>query len=279
MKLKILYRGPLSGCNYDCPYCPFAKTRDTKDVLSKDRAQLKDFVKRIAQDHEGYTISVLFTPWGEALIHDWYREAMTEISRLDHAEKVAIQTNLSGPLDWLKETNREKLSLWTTFHPGQTNFSDFLTRCVRLNDMGVSYSVGIVGLKENFEIIPRLREALSKNTYLWINAYKREENYYSAQDIEFLTGIDPLFPVNLKNHPSRGRACRAGESAVLSINGEGDIRPCWFTPEFRGNIYRDRFQDILRPGDCPEEVCRCFIGYVHLYDTGLYEVFGNGVLE
>ena len=27
MNLSILYRGPLSSCNYACGYCPFAKRR------------------------------------------------------------------------------------------------------------------------------------------------------------------------------------------------------------------------------------------------------------
>ena len=31
--MKILYRGPLASCNYDCPYCPFAKRRDSTEQL------------------------------------------------------------------------------------------------------------------------------------------------------------------------------------------------------------------------------------------------------
>ena len=31
MNLSILYRGPLSSCNYGCEYCPFAKHRETRD--------------------------------------------------------------------------------------------------------------------------------------------------------------------------------------------------------------------------------------------------------
>ena len=39
--LRILYRGPLSSCNYGCPYCPFAKHHETAAELKVDRACCK----------------------------------------------------------------------------------------------------------------------------------------------------------------------------------------------------------------------------------------------
>ena len=33
LNLSILYRGPLSSCNYDCAYCPFAKQSDSAEEL------------------------------------------------------------------------------------------------------------------------------------------------------------------------------------------------------------------------------------------------------
>ncbi|MEU8270103.1 hypothetical protein AB0B89_23465, partial [Sphaerisporangium sp. NPDC049002] len=41
--LSILYRGPLASCDYDCPYCPFAKRRDSPARLREDRAALERF--------------------------------------------------------------------------------------------------------------------------------------------------------------------------------------------------------------------------------------------
>ena len=35
--MRILYRGPLASCNYDCPYCPFAKRRDSADQLRDEQ--------------------------------------------------------------------------------------------------------------------------------------------------------------------------------------------------------------------------------------------------
>jgi hypothetical protein len=44
LSLSILYRGPLSSCNYACGYCPFAKRRETAAELARDREALARFV-------------------------------------------------------------------------------------------------------------------------------------------------------------------------------------------------------------------------------------------
>ena len=41
MKLSILYRGPLSSCNYACDYCPFAKRKESYAQLEVDRRALE----------------------------------------------------------------------------------------------------------------------------------------------------------------------------------------------------------------------------------------------
>ena len=102
MNLSILYRGPLASCNYDCPYCPFAKRHDPPGALRADRAALERFVGWVAGE-TGTRISVLFTPWGEGLTRSWYRAALVRLSHLAHVERVAIQTNLSCRLDWVEE--------------------------------------------------------------------------------------------------------------------------------------------------------------------------------
>src|SRR4051794_19493451 len=147
MNLQILYRGPLSSCNYGCPYCPFAKRDETYAQLEGDRAALARFVEWITAQHE-VELSVLFTPWGEALIRRWYQQAIIDLTALPHVRKVAIQTNLSCRLDWVDECDREKLGLWCTYHPGETPRERFLAQCRTLDAMKVRYSVGVVGIKE-----------------------------------------------------------------------------------------------------------------------------------
>ena len=67
LSLPILYRGPLSSCNYDCWYCPFAKHHETATELNDDRQKLERFVEWVAKRDDSDQISIFFTPWGEAL--------------------------------------------------------------------------------------------------------------------------------------------------------------------------------------------------------------------
>ncbi len=273
--LTILYRGPLSSCNYACPYCPFAKRRESRAEQEADRLALARFVGWVAR--RTAPTSVFFTPWGEALVRHWYREALVELSRLEHVHRVAIQTNLHAPVDALRHADRQKLALWCTYHPGEVPRARFLRQCAKLDELGLDYSVGVVGLREHFDEIEALREALPASRYLWINAYKRSPGYYDVEDIARLARIDPHFSTNTIRHPSRGRRCRTGES-VVSVDGSGDMRRCHFVDEVIGNIYADEVTDALRPRPCPNATCGCHIGYVHMNDLGLYDVYAGGLL-
>lgn len=277
MSLSILYRGPLSSCNYACAYCPFAMRRESRAALARDRAQLERFVDWVA-GRTGNTTSVFFTPWGEALVRRCYRDAIVRLSRLPHVARVAAQTNLSCGLDWLEDCDRATVALWGTYHPSQVSRAKFVAKCRALDRMGVRYSVGVVGMKEHADEIAVLRSELDPGVYLWVNAYKREKDYYAEEHLRAFERIDPLFPINAVEHPSLGRDCRAGHT-VVSIDGDGDVRRCHFVREKIGNIYETGWERALVARRCPNDTCGCHIGYVHMDDLKLYEVFGDGVLE
>ncbi len=277
MKLSILYRGPLSSCNYGCEYCPFAKVRETAAEHQADEMALKQFVTWMA-NRTSDRLSVLFTPWGEALIHKRYQSALIQLSHLSQIEKVAIQTNLSGSLQWIKQCDVTRLGLWATFHPSEISRARFVEKCWELEKHRVRFSVGVVGLKEHFDDIALLRQELPTSVYLWVNAYKRLDDYYTGSEIQQLSAIDPLFPLNNQRHLSLGRTCRTGHS-VISVDGNGTIRRCHFVAEPLGNLYSADFEMVLKERLCPNETCGCHIGYVHLDNLHLYEVFGEGVLE
>ncbi|MER7206303.1 STM4011 family radical SAM protein [Streptosporangium sp. NPDC000239] len=272
--LTILYRGPLSSCDYDCPYCPFAKRRDSPERLRQDRAALERFTAWTAEC--GHPVSVLFTPWGEGLVRSWYRRAMVELSRLPHVRRVAIQTNLSSRTGWLAEADLDTLALWATYHPDQVTHERFLGRCRELHGLGVRFSVGVVGLPEHLEAARRLRADLPPEAYLWVNA--AEGHLYTDEEAAGWAALDPLFHHSRTPHRSAGLPCRTGES-VISVAGDGTVRRCHFVPEVLGNLYDGSFRAALRPRGCPLAMCDCHIGYVHLEPTGLYDVFAGGVLE
>ncbi|MDR3033374.1 MAG: STM4011 family radical SAM protein [Kitasatospora sp.] len=273
--LTLLYRGPLSSCDYDCPYCPFAKRRDSPELLRADRAALERFTAWAAAYGHG-RLSVLFTPWGEGLVRSWYRRAMVELSRLPHLERVAIQTNASCRTAWLAEADRSKLALWVTYHPGQVTEPRFLAKCAELTALGVRFSVGVVGQPEHLAAARRLRAALPAEVYLWVNA--ADGLTYTDAEAARWTELDPLFGYSRHPHRSAGLPCRTGES-VVSVDGEGTVRRCHFVRPPLGNLYDDSYRDQLRPRACPLGSCDCHIGYVHLESLPLYDVFAGGVLE
>ena len=279
-RLNILYRGSLSSCNYGCSYCPFALKRNSAAELAKDRAELERFVHRIVAERVfgERPLGIFFTPWGEALTRDYYHASILELAESETIVRIAVQTNLSANLNWLQKARREKIALWASYHPDQVSRERFLGRCRELDELGVRYSVGMVGLKENLDEIEAMRAALDERVYLWVNAYKREENYYSDSMLMRIRSIDSLFDYNLTNHQSLGRACKAGES-VVSIDGEGTIRRCHFIQDKLGNLHDEEPLRFLRRRPCTNDVCRCHIGYVHLEKTNLYPVFGEGLLE
>jgi hypothetical protein len=279
MDLSILYRGPLASCDYDCAYCPFAKRRDSPENLRADRAALERFTTWVGAQTTD-RISVLVTPWGEALVRSWYRRALVDLSRMPHVGEVAVQTNLSFRTDWFGAADLSKLALWCTYHPTQVTLPRFVEKCLRLHETGVRFSVGVVGLAEHLADARALREQLPGDVYLWVNA--AEGHMYSDEDAAPWQEIDPLFPFSRFAHPARGRACRTGES-VISVNGDGEVYRCHFVPrtdpgERLGNLYDGTFRRALRPRPCPLAQCDCHIGYVHMPELGLYETFAGGVL-
>ncbi len=276
MNYKVLYRGPLSSCNYSCDYCPFAKTKNTRDELLDDANKLGRFVDWIGDRSENFEL--LFTPWGEAMIRRHYQDAFKVLSHFKNVKKVCAQTNLSGNLEWVNEVEVESTALWCTYHPSQTSEEKFLKQCGILLKRGISFSVGTVGLKDDFASILSLRKALSKDVYLWVNAYKRKSNYYSQSDIDFLTQIDPLFKTNTIRHKSLGESCRAGMSS-FSVDGDGRVQRCHFIKDKIGNIYEDAFFENLTNRLCTNATCGCHIGYVHLDRLQQYEIYGDGVME
>ncbi|MEH2264465.1 STM4011 family radical SAM protein [Nostoc sp.] len=277
MHLTILYRGSLISCNYGCEYCPFAKRQQTAAELAIDKQSLERFVNFISQ-HPQHQFSILFTPWGEALIHSYYQQALIKLTQLPNVNKAAIQTNLSCNLDWVEECNKDKLALWATFHSEWVSRDRFLQKCLNLDKQNVKFSVGVVGFPKFQAEIAALRQELPHHVYLWINAVKAELPNLSLENREFFQSIDPLYELNTQHYPSIGHSCRAGKSAI-SVDGDGTMHRCHFIKEPIGNIYDSDWEAALLNQPCSNQTCHCHIGYVHLEYLKMNQVFGYGILE
>jgi MoaA/NifB/PqqE/SkfB family radical SAM enzyme len=279
MNYTLYYRGAISSCNYDCPYCPFSKNKDSREVLAKDKEQVQRFVAWVReQASSGHHLSIFFNPYGEALIHRWYRVAMIELSHMAHVNKVAIQTNLSAKLDWTSELNKETVAFWATYHPGQTTEKAFLAQCNQLHQRDISFSVGAVGLKKYIAPIQSLRRALPKEIYLWVNAFKDQKEYYTAEDILALCKIDPYFELNLRDYDSFDQRCNTGEN-VFFVVGTGQVKRCYKDKRVIGHLYRDGLSALSMKRSCQMKRCGCYIGYIHMPHLSFQEIYGNSLLE
>ncbi len=275
--LRILYRGKLASCNYDCSYCPFAKRKDTRATLARDAADLERFVHWVREYQR--PIEILFTPWGEGLVREHYVEALVEMSHIPHVRRVAIQTNLSSNLKWLNRADPATLAFWCTFHPTQITRSKFLARLERVRTAGFRFSVGVVAAHEHFGDIESLRRELLPDEYLWINALSpRPADYYTSSQLDFLSNIDPHFSFNASPPPSLGATCRAGDTSI-SVDGDGNVKPCHFLGTPLGNLYDGSFFEKRRSAACTNARCDCYIGYIQRTDLPELRPFETGALE
>ncbi|MDX8399206.1 MAG: STM4011 family radical SAM protein [Gallionellaceae bacterium] len=279
MTLSILYRGYLSDCNYSCAYCPFATSKNNAAMRKNDRLALWRFVDWVELNSSSRRpLSILIAPYGEALVRGWYREAVVHLSHLAYVKKIAVQTNLSCHTGWLADCKPDKTALWVSFHPDFVSLDKFLIKCKKLLDIGIKFSVGTVGIREHFTAIAELRARLPDSVYLWVNAYKDQAHYYQPAEINYLARIDPHFKTNLPVYPSQGKACHTGYD-VVSIEGSGDLYRCNFINECRGNIFSGDLDTMLWRSPCSRQSCDCHIGYVHMDELALYEVYGDSLLE
>jgi len=275
MKWNILYRGPLSSCNYSCDYCPFAKTNNTKEELADDAQKLARFVAWVASRKE--EMEILFAPWGEALIRKYYQDALTTLSHLPNVRKVTIQTNLTCRTAWMDKVDKSKLSLWTTYHPSQIALDKFAAKCKELDRLSIRYTVGFVALREEIDTLESLRSLISSDVYVWANAYKRIPNYYQESEIQKISTVDPLFGINNQIYDTKGEKCAAGHTS-FSVDGDGRITRCNFIKDGITNIYDADFIQYLVSKECTNDTCRCYIGYVHLEKLKLENTY-EGIWE
>ncbi len=274
MIYTLLYRGSLDFCNYICAYCPFSKNKVNEAKLNKDKQELTQFIKWLKKQKKKFKI--FFTPYGEGLIYPFYQKALIELSHLKNIKQVVMQTNLSGNLSWVSKLNSKKLILWATYHPTQVKMNKFLQQIYFLNEKKIYFSVGVVGKKEFKKEIKAIKSKLPART-LWVNAFKHVNNYYSKDDIQFFSEIDPHFTTNLKNHPSFRKSCKTGES-VFTVYGNGNLKRCHFVDETLGNIYESNFNHFISQKPCPNQTCHCYIGYVFLNELKLNQIYGKKLL-
>ena len=273
-KRIVLYRGILKSCNYQCSYCPLSKRPVSDRELRKDRSRWEAFVCSLEEKQKALQIgAVMVVPYGEALIHDWYREGLARITRIPGIEAAGIQTNLSvGAKKVLEDFTGqggelEKLRIWATFHPEMTKIQEFSRDVKEISQAGIHICAGAVGAPEYLEGLKELKKALPKEVYLWINAMDGLKRPYSQEEIRQWEEIDPYFSRELFTPPGNKEVCRER----LLVEGDGRLRICNISPVL-GKSWEElcaEAEAVLDSEDgvsfpepvCARKRCSCYLAY------------------
>jgi MoaA/NifB/PqqE/SkfB family radical SAM enzyme len=280
MSLLVLFRTRLEWCHFTCGYCPWNAEvhKLPAQAFHDDERRLGRILDRLAELPQ--SVEFFITPKAEYLVLPYWREAVRRLLSLPHVERVTIQTNLSFDLaEFLDRVDASKLALWTTYHPTEVNaagLEELYGKWRLLQERGVPFSVGIVGTRENLPHMRLLRERLDRRIYLWVNAYQREPNYYSAEELAEIRGIDPFFDLNNQHFPSLGQPCTAGQRAVY-LDDEGDLRRCFFVGTVIGNLFKDGWVTLAGPERCPKATCHCYVGHMHIAALDFRGIYGEYV--
>jgi hypothetical protein len=278
MSLLVLFRTRLEWCNYTCHYCPWNAEahRLPASAFRDDAARLGRILDRVAELPR--PVEFFITPKAEYLVLPYWRDAVARLTHMPHVERVTVQTNLSFDLPPLLDAIAPgKLALWTTCHPTEIDDAGLEAlhgRWQLLLARGVPFSVGIVGTRANLPAIRSLRQRLDPGIYLWVNAYKREPEYYTPAELDELRRIDPYFDLNDQHFPSLGRPCSAGHTAVY-LDDEGDLRRCFFVGDVLGNLFRDGWTTLDAALACPKPTCHCYVGHMHIVELGFRAIYGK----
>ena len=274
---RIYYRGKLNSCNYTCSYCPFGKKSHLADTTQDEQAWNR-FIAAIEQ-WKGGPLQLFIIPYGEALIHRYYRKGIIHLAALPQVAGISCQTNLSFSADeWLDEfpatpTLISKIKIWASFHPEMTSVESFVRRLHTLYNAGIQVCAGAVGNPMAKSVLSDLRNALLPDIYLFINAMQGLKSPLSIEDIRFFTQLDNLFEYDLKNASAQWTICSGGRSSCF-IDWKGDIFACPRSQVKIGNFYQNQMLAPLLP--CRRKVCDCYIAFSNLTNHPLHRIMGAG---
>ncbi len=275
---RIYYRGKLASCNYACSYCPFGRKSHSSVSLEEDKQAWLRFITTI-EHWKGEPLQLFIIPYGEALIHEYYRKGIKRLAMLPQVSGVSCQTNLSFPAEqWLNELSSspatvDKIKVWASFHPEMTTVDKFVRQLHSLSHVGMQVCAGAVGNPSAKSLLSKLRDELSPDIYLFINAMQGLKTPLSEEDIEFFTQLDNLFEYDRKNAPAQWDACEGGRSSCF-VDWKGDIYACPRSHVKIGNFYQSEKLDISLP--CKRKVCDCYIAFSNLSHHPLHRIMGNG---
>lgn len=271
----IYYRGHLRSCNYRCSYCPFAKHPFSATELEKDKVQLHHFTEWMKQQIG--VSSIMFVPYGEALIHDYYIKALADLSKQENIKRISCQTNLSFAADKFVEQLKSedailsKINLWATYHDEMIEEDLFANKVYDLSQH-INICVGVVGTPSMIPKLLEFRAKLPPFVYLWVNAMDGLKRKYTNEELQSIQSIDPLFSLEQVNPKADINNCNAAINSLF-VETDGNVFACNRSKSKLGNIYTN---EPLASRLCKTRACDCFLSYVHRTDMKQIKMFADG---
>lgn len=260
----IYYRGIAKDCNYACSYCILSKSKDYSRL--DDERYLNKFVNYMRKTKFYQPVSIMFTPYGEALNKDYYYKAIAILTQSNNVAEVCCQTNGSFTAkEFFKKmqkykANLKKISLWVTFHPETVGAKiyDFANQLIELSSK-ITVSVGVVGLKEYRSEIATLYNIIPPRIYYWIN----KPEGLKTQPSELFDKIDKNYHLENKINKCDVNTCSAGILSLV-IKEKGEVYLCHQSKNSIGNLYTD---DVIVREKSAQR-CDCYLTYSHKRDVG-----------
>lgn len=276
---QLYYRGVIKSCNYTCSYCPFSKHKHSQREQDQDKKALWDFTAFLCSGGAGQeAVSVLITPYGEALIHDYYWDALTKLTQSPYIKAAGCQTNASFPGSMIERFlalggNPEKLRLWCSFHPEMTSAKAFADRCAQLHSCHIPFCTGAVGDPGALAAIQLLHRSLPPEIYLWINRMDGLPHPYSSVQIRAFQQIDPYFFLEATQKKAVSQQCSGGKTSLF-VEADGSCYACNISGRKLGNLYDGSFHSKTSasktsekpPRLCTAKSCSCYLAYCNRTD-------------
>ena len=245
---------------------------------TEDQEALDRFISRIGGWKYG-SLRILIIPYGEAMIHRYYREGIMRLAAMPHVIGVSCQTNLSFSVSrFLDEAEVEqadvsKFRFWASYHPEMVGVGEFASKVEMLRAAGIGVCAGAVGDPSAKEQIRKLRQLLDPSVYLFVNAMQGLRKPLSEEDIRFFGEIDNLFDYDRRNAKACLDGCVGGRE-TLFIDRKGDMYACPRSRVKIGNFYQG--DGAVVPLSCKRKVCDCYIAFSNLNNHPLHRIMGEG---
>ena len=195
-------------------------------------------------------------------------ERWSTLSHLPHVDRVAIQTNLAGRLDWLAEADPAPLALWATYHPARSTARPLpRPRAATWPSRGVRFSVGVVGLPEHLAEAGRCAPTLPARR-LPVGQRRRGPALRRGRGRRPGPRSTRCSRYSAARTQSPAVPCRAGETVDLGATATAPCAAATSSASRSATSTTAPTAPRCARGRARNAVCDCHIGYVHLERLG-----------